>query len=168
MNDGSRLSWRAMVASDMPEVSRLAAEIHLDHPESDMVLIEKFNCFPKGCFVCSNGSDILGYMLSHPWKRYNPPPLDTCLEALPVNPDTYYIHDLALSSAAQGCGMARLVVEDLICLAKAVNLPVISLVAVGKSASFWKRQGFNIHQSSALIKKLRSYGSEAHYMERAL
>ena len=168
MTSAFQLYWRAMEARDLRDVSRLAAEIHRDYPESNAVLTEKFERFPDGCFMCTNGSDTFGYLLSHPWRRFDPPLLDTCLGQLPEAPECYYIHDLALAPAAQGLGMARLSLNEILRLTNELNLEVISLVAVSNSAVFWQHQHFQIHENPAISEKLRSYGTGAHYMEKVI
>lgn len=168
MTTAFQLYWRAMEARDLREVSRLAGEIHQDYPETDAVLTEKFERFPRGCFICTNGSDIFGYLLSHPWRRYDPPLLNTCLGHLPEAPDCYYIHDLALAPTAQGSGMARLTLNEILRLTNELNLEVISLVAVGNSAEFWQHQHFQIHENPAISEKLKSYGAGVYYMERTI
>lgn len=136
------LRWRSTVPADFTAVSKLASNIHVDFPESDIVMQEKFQQFPTGCCTLAVGSDILGYLLSHPWKRCQPPPLNKLLGRLPPEPDAYYIHDLALAVSARGRGMAELIVDDTISLARFLKLDCVSLVAIGGSQGFWGKQKF--------------------------
>ena len=52
---------------------------------------------PDGTYwVAKIGDKPAGYVLSHPWLYGTLPPLNTLLERLPAEPDTYYLHDLCL------------------------------------------------------------------------
>ncbi len=52
--------------------------------------------------------------------------------------------------------------------ARALPLPTMSLVAVGGSRGFWERQGFAVHDETALRAPLLSYGRDARFMMRPL
>lgn len=155
-----------MTAGDFKAVPKLASDIHVDFPESDIVLQEKLKHFPAGCYTLVEGDLIAGYLLSHPWKRNDPPPLDNLLGSLPPHPDTYYIHDLALAASTRGHGMAEQMVEEIVKLARSLKLASVSLVAVGGSEGFWEHQKFRIIGTADLEKRLETYGAQAHYMER--
>ncbi len=168
MHPDARFHWRPMVSDDLKAVSNLASDIHADFPESDSVLLEKLKLFPEGCYILAEGSMISGYLLSHPWKRHDPPALDNLLGCLPPRYDTYYIHDLALAGSARGHGMAGPIIEEIVKLARSLQLTSVSLVAVGGSKGFWKHQKFRIISTADLDKKLETYGAQAHYMERSV
>ncbi|MBF6601939.1 MAG: GNAT family N-acetyltransferase [Sphingorhabdus sp.] len=163
-----RLHWRPMTADDVGAVSKLASEIHPDYPESDSVFRDKLERFPKGCFMLMDRDIPSGYLLSHPWKRCEPPPLDSLLPVLVQRPDSLYIHDLALAKAARGHAMGEQIIGEIVKLTQALKLPVISLVAVGGSERFWERQNFRVVDSEPLHEKLKSYGAQAVYMERSV
>ena len=166
MHPDTQFYWRPMVADDLNAVSKLALNIHVDFPESDSVLREKLTWFPEGCYTLGQGEMISGYLLSHPWKRHDPPPLNNLLGGLPPRPDIYYIHDLALAYSARGHGMAEQIVDEIVMLARSLKLASVSLVAVGGSDGFWKRQKFRIVSTADLNNKLEPYGAQAYYMER--
>ncbi len=168
MHPDAQFHWRPMVTGDFKSVSKLALDIHVDFPESDSVLRERQKLFPEGCYILAEGDMIAGYLLSHPWKRHDPSPLDSHLGCLPPRPDTYYIHDLALAGSARGLGMAEPIIEEIVNLARSLQLASVSLVAVGGSEGFWKHQKFRIIRTTDLDKKLETYGAQAHYMERTV
>jgi hypothetical protein len=148
-------SWRPMAPEDLESVERLGNTIHQAHPERPEVFAERLRLCPEGCHALGN---LDGYIISHPWTLGSPPPLDTLLGALPAQPDTWYIQDLALHERARGTGAAQAIVAR---LAAAHALP-LSLIAVGRSPGFWARQGF----ATATLPqgKLTSYGDGATYM----
>lgn len=157
-------AWRPMAPGDLPAVSRIAAAVHPGYPEEDAVLAERLALFPAGCWMLEGAEGVLGYAISHPWHRARPPALNTRLGALPENPGTHYVHDVALLPEARGQGAAGRLMPLL--LEAARGLPELSLVAVGGSVPFWRRQGFQLVDDPALAAKLRSYDAEARFMAR--
>lgn len=157
-----------MMSADLPAVVRIAARVHLDYPEGEHVFAERLALFPEGCRLLLDGDDARGYLVSHPWTRRAPPALDTLLGKLPEPADTYYIHDLALTPQARGRGLAVEAVTLAVTIGRAGGFGTLSLVAVGDSIEFWRRQGFAVVRDADVERSLASYGGAAHYMERAI
>ncbi|RKF19385.1 N-acetyltransferase [Altericroceibacterium spongiae] len=168
MNNVGPVSWRAMSAADLPAVSELADAIHVDYPEEAEVFAEKFTLYPAGCFIFDHAGTALGYFISHPWLRKNPPPLNRKLGALPAQPDIFYLHDLALAPAARGHGAAGHIIREAEKLAVKAHYHRMALVAVGDADTFWLRQGFEPEMDEEMQRKLANYGESAIYMEKAL
>lgn len=162
----AEFAWRAMTPADLAAVEDLAERIHVDHPEDAAVFAERLRLCPSGCRVLEARGVVAGYLVSHPALLAAPPALDTLLGALPAAPDTWYIHDLALAPAARGRRAAAAAVDGVAALALRHGLGVLSLIAVGGSASFWRAQGFT--DAPAAPDKLASYGADARYMLRRL
>ena len=123
--------------------------------------------------VFSTGEGIAGYTVSHPWRAMDPPALNSRLGELPDQPETYYIHDIALLPELHGTGAAALAVALLLARAGKEKLATASLVAVNDSAGFWERHGFRKVTSgkiidATLVRKLRGYGGAATFMVRQL
>jgi GNAT superfamily N-acetyltransferase len=157
-----------MVATDLPAVMAVAAVVHPDYPEGEPVFAERLALHPAGCLVLAGEEGLGGYVLSHPWQLGQLPALDSLLGALPANADSYYIHDLALLPSARGGGAASDCVNRLATHASASGFARMALVAVGKSAGFWRRQGFREAHDEALARKLASYDDAARYLVRDL
>ena len=155
-----------MRPADLAAVEALGNAIHLDHPEDAAVFAERLRLCPDGCHALDGPAGLAGYVISHSWHADRPPPLNTLLGALPVAPDTWYIHDLALHASARGSGAAPAIVAHLAAQARAVDLARMELIAVGRSPGFWTRQGFRPAASPG--GKLASYGSGAAFMVRSL
>jgi ribosomal protein S18 acetylase RimI-like enzyme len=165
--------WRPMVAADLPGVLAVADSVHPTFPEDGVVFEERLRLYPIGCLAFSSGEDILGYAVSHPWRAYDPPALNAQLGELPRQPETYYIHDVALLPELRGTGAAALVVALLLARAQKEVLPSVSLVAVNNSVGFWERHGFlNVASqkivNATLARKLRGYDEAAAFMVRQL
>lgn len=161
-------TWRPATPADVPWMLGIAAKIHAAYPEDEAVFAERLRLYPAGCHVLAVEGWVAGYMLSHPWRLGEPPALNSLLGALPDNPDTYYLHDLALLPAARGAGAGAVIVEALAEQARAEGLATMSLVAVHDSVAFWQRSGFAVVDVPTLTTKLQSYDPVARFMVRRL
>lgn len=160
-------SWRPMAPADLPAMLAIADIVHPAYPEDAAVFEERLALYPDGCLVLEMSGRPVGYIVSHPWAGA-PPKLNSMLGALPVNPATYYIHDIALLPETRGTGAAASVVEHLAKHATAYGFPTMSLTAVNASVPFWERQGFRVIADPALEAGLRSYDASACFMVRDL
>ncbi|CAN7462638.1 GNAT family N-acetyltransferase [Devosia sp. LjRoot3] len=162
------VSWRAMSGYDLNAVSTIAEKVHPGFFESDAVLAEKHSLYRNGCYILEVAEKPAGYVLSHPWMRGSLPALNALIGALPDQPDTFYIHDLALLPVTRGVGAAGQIVAALTKHAQAMGFPTMSLVAVNGSVPFWERQGFVTEDRPELAEKLAAYEDAARYMVKAL
>ncbi len=139
------------------------------HHESWAVLGRKLALWPQGCWVLTDGADLpQAYLFSHPWRADAPPAMDSEIEALPDDTDTYVLHDLALHPRAQGQGLGLLLWRKALLAAQTAGLNRMNLVAVQGSAPFWTRQGFESVApiSAEMAEKLAGYGGDAVFMHR--
>ena len=157
-----------MRADDLPAVNKIAGLVHPDFPERPEIFAERLALAPEGCLLLVPGHVAQGYCISHPWRAFQPPPLDTLLRQVPAAPATWYIHDVAILPELRGAGFGQAVTAILADKAAAAGLAELSLVAVNGSAPFWQRQGFETVARPDLDAKLASYGAGARYMVRPL
>ncbi|MGS0681014.1 GNAT family N-acetyltransferase [Shewanella sp. 125m-7] len=129
-------------------------------PESLEVLQSKWHASPESCFIIESQSQVFGYCLAHPWTLDTPPSLDQVLSEV-KQANTLYLHDIALSSKAQGKGAGRLALTTLVDFAKQQQYPTISLVAVQGAHHYWAKQGF---EAKMIDKDLSCYPEDARYM----
>ncbi|QEI04468.1 GNAT family N-acetyltransferase [Pigmentiphaga aceris] len=163
------VQWRPMSLHDLPAVHAVAHAVHPSYFEGLEVFAERLLLHPAGCQVLvqtgpQNVSEVIGYVLSHPWRYGEPPALNSLVDALPEFPDTFYVHDLALLPTARGTGAAAIVVSHLREHAKSCGWSRMSLVAVNESVSFWRRQGFEVVRVPGLDTRLASYDPTACFM----
>ncbi|GGA42278.1 GNAT family N-acetyltransferase [Pelagibacterium lentulum] len=156
--------WRAMTSDDIGAVSEIAAQAHPDFFEEDHIFAERQRLAPHGCHILWMNEVPTGYVLSHPWKLGSVPALNVPLGQLPPDPDTFYIHDLALLPAARGSGAAGKIIERTVGIGEPYGS--LSLVAVNNSVPFWARFGFVGQDWPGLSEKLKSYDDAARYMVR--
>jgi GNAT superfamily N-acetyltransferase len=160
--------WRPMQRQDLAAVNDLARKIHPAYPEAPQVFEEKLQLFPHGCFTLHGAdADLAGYCFSHPWTRGLPPALDRLLGQLPSDPDTYFIHDLAIDEALRGQGLATHLLPVMAAVAKCHGLEHMTLIAVNTSEKFWrKKAGFAVTADPVLQRAVRSkYSDQAIHME---
>lgn len=158
------VAWRAMTAYDLPAVQGIADTVHVDFFEAPDVLAERQRLYRNGCYLLEINEKPAGYVLSHPWRYGTLPPLNTLLGRLPADPDTYYLHDVALLQVARRIGAASRIVAALIKHARAEGYPTVTLVAVAGSVPFWERHGFAVAEVPELYGQLLSYEEAARYM----
>ncbi|KAL8914463.1 MAG: hypothetical protein Q9171_000968 [Xanthocarpia ochracea] len=84
-----KASWRELSVDDIESLVRVADKIHPSLPESDQVFAERVRLFPEGCLALaeSEGDELLGYIISHPIRRRQPPALNRLLEQIAFNAD---------------------------------------------------------------------------------
>lgn len=155
--------WRPMRDEDLDAVLHVAGVVHPALPESKAVFAERRSLFPQGCIVLASGASIEGYAVSHPIRRFQPPPLDTMLGKLAADANDYYIHDFAVMPARRGEGLAAAGVNALLEVARSYE--TASLISVYETADFWSRFGF-APADRDMGDRLGPYGARAVYMLR--
>src|ERR1700760_4472740 len=154
------VAWRTLTGYDMPAVETSAGTVHPNCFGSLAVLSERQRIYFHGAYLLEVNERPAGYVLSHPWRLGDLPPLNALLRELPADADTYYIHDLALLPVARRIGAASFITEALAKHARAHGFATMSLVAVNGSQSFWERHEFLVADAPHLSEKLRSYEEE--------
>ena len=87
-----------------------------------------------------------------------------------AQPDTLYLHDLAVAPQAAGQGLAQRLVSHLWARAAEERLSHSALVSVQGSQPFWERLGYRVQalDDPAQQRHLDSYGAGACYMAKTL
>lgn len=152
---------RAITPTDWDAILAIQAECYSQlEPEPLAVLQSKWHVSPRSCFVFELNGTVVGYGLAHPWVTHTPPALYQVITNLPDS-NTLYLHDIAISAAAQGTGAGTRALSYLIELAQTLGLDSLSLVAVQGADSYWRKQGF---EPKSIDKSLASYTHDAIYM----
>jgi len=160
------MHWRALTTLDLPAVEAIAGKVHPAFPEDVAVFAERQRLYPDGTRLLELDGVPSGYILSHPWRFGALPALNSLLDAIPEDADTFYLHDLALLPAARGTGAAAMIVGEMLRHARAAGFPGVSLVAVNGSLPFWYKHGFRVVAAPELADKLRSYEDTARLMSK--
>jgi GNAT superfamily N-acetyltransferase len=171
MPPSSAAIWRQLSVDDIPDLVKVADEVHPELPECADVFTERCRLFPQGCLALvvadgsEHGGELCGYAISHPIRRNHPPRLDSLLGTIGPEADQYYIHDLAILPSQRGKGAAAEGVGRL--LQVAARFPTTCLISVYGTWPFWTRFGFAAEPVDAdLSQKLREYGDDATFLTR--
>lgn len=146
---GGAAAWRPMRSDDLPAVAAMSDAVHGAFTEPLTTFAERLALYPQGCHILEGDGTAIGYLVTHPWRLGAPPKLAAALGSLPADPDSYYLHDIALLPAARGQRAGEAAVALVLNLARAAGLPVIELVAVGGADAYWRRLGFAYAASDA-------------------
>lgn len=133
--------------------------------EARAVVLSRIGAAGDTSFVAGCDGQVCAYVFAYRSSRGAVTPLDAPFEVVDGG-DTLYIHDLSVSPAAAGRGLARLLVERLQALARERGLDHCALVSVQDSQRFWERLGFRETGcvDTAARLALASYPAPALYM----
>ncbi len=125
---------------------------------------------PANCsLVLEQGGTVCAYLAAYRSVRGKVTPLHGDFEAT-AQPDTLYLHDMAVSPACAGQGLARTLLQPLWTQAAAEGLRHTALVSVQGTQPYWQRHGYALQVLHDAEQRARvaSYGDGAVYMARAL
>lgn len=161
---------RAMQLCDLADVIRIQAEAYIDEIlETDEVIHARFARTPDTSWVVERAGEVCGYLVGYqsalgevsPWgSEFTHKPDSTAL----------YLHDLAISKSAAGCGVGPMLVNHALREARQRELRAAALVSVQNSKSFWQKLGFKecAQLDETQQYNLASYSGPAIYMTREL
>lgn len=164
------ITLRTMTSEDLPQV--LAVQASCYPPElrdGAAAFLSRLVFQPTTNLVAETAEGISAYLLSHPWRRGSPPPLDTELPPRDGPSDCWFIQDLSVSPDHRGSGLAHALYAAGREVAAGLALCRSELIAVQDADAFWRSLGYRaVTASSGLAHKLASYGPSATYMARDL
>lgn len=160
------LHIRPMQLADLPAILDIQAVCYTTiTPESEASLSAKLRASPRTCFIAEQNGKAVGYLISLPWDRHQPPELDARQCHPPAQPNCLYLHDLAVAPAARKSGAGRALTAAFFKALDTLQLPCASLIAIQGSGSYWSRYGFRPAPLTAQLKNiLAKYGRDAGYM----
>lgn len=163
-------SLRLLASTDLAAAAAIQNDVYLPlYREDAEILGSRIAVAPDFCWGAFEGEQLVAYILSHPWPAGSPPAIGVRLTSPPVG-DNWFIHDLAISPAARGLGLGRLLAGRAARAAIDSGLTLTDLVAVQGAASFWARLGYASPAdiAPALTAKVSAYGEDARYMTARL
>ncbi len=159
-----------MQAADLPSVMAIQRACYGDaFVEGHDVLARRLASPANGSLVALCGGEVQAYLAAYWSVAGKVTPLHGDFEACP-QPDTLYLHDMAVHPDQAGQGLARRLLAPLWEQALRRGMRHAALVSVQGSQDYWCRQDFKVHplQDPQQKRHLASYGSEAVYMLRSL
>jgi predicted N-acetyltransferase YhbS len=127
--------------------------------EAADVVLARLRASADTVLVARDAAGVCAYLFAYPSRLGNVTPLGGAF-ALPAQPDTLYLHDLAVAPRAAGQGVARRLVDAV--LARAAGLRHSALVSVQDSRRFWESLGYAAAAGDPAA--LATYPHDALYM----
>ncbi len=125
---------------------------------------------PANCsLVLEQGGTVCAYLAAYRSVHGKVTPLHGDFEAA-AQPDTLYLHDMAVLPAHAGKGLARALLQPLQAQGRAHGLRHSALVSVQGSQAYWERHGYVLQPLADMVQQVRlaSYGDGAVYMAQSL
>jgi ribosomal protein S18 acetylase RimI-like enzyme len=137
------MEFRNLAISELSLVMRLQQQVYMPElVESAQSFERKLTLFSEGSLGCFEPTGMAAYGFGHPWTAGSVVPLGHVIDHLPLDPDCFYIHDVAVSPDCRRRGIARKFVEIFINLARARDLEMLACLAVQDSDKSWEKLGF--------------------------
>jgi predicted N-acetyltransferase YhbS len=153
-----------MAAADLEAVLAVQAACYPPAmQEAADVVLARLRASPDTVLVARDAAGVCGYLFAYPSRLGKVTPLGGRF-TVAAQPDTLYLHDVAVAPRAAGQGVARRLVAAL--LARAGGLRHSALVSVQDSRAFWERLGYA--EATGDAAALATYPAGALYMARAL
>lgn len=127
------------------------------------VVRARLRASPDTVLVARDADGVCAYLFAYPSRLGKVTPLGGDF-AVPKEPDTLYLHDLAVAPRAAGQGVARRLVDAM--LARAGSLRHSALVSVQDSRPFWESLGYAVAAGDA--RALATYPTDAQYMTKRM
>ncbi|TRO68385.1 GNAT family N-acetyltransferase [Streptomyces sp. IB201691-2A2] len=124
---------------------------------------------PSTCFVLDIGSGPAGYLLALPYPALSYPDLERTEEAVVPPPPApasrnLHLHDIVVEEGLRGRGLGQRLLHHFTLAARSRGYERISLIAVGRSDTFWSARGYTAHPGVSP----GGYGANAVYMSKAV
>jgi ribosomal protein S18 acetylase RimI-like enzyme len=161
------IDMRALHADDLPQMLALQASVYPPALlESGQVLASKIGAVPAGwtSLAVIDGDTLCAYALGYPWRSDQQPCWNRPL-ARQQDCDVLYLHDVAVSTAYAGRGIANVLVSQLMRQGRQFGLSRAILIAVEGAQGYWSRLGFVALTAASTDP---AFGDDAVLMQREL
>ena len=155
-----------MTATDLDAVLAVQAACYPPAmQEAADVVLARLAASPDTVLVARDGGGVCAYLFAYPSRLGKVTPLGGAF-VVPADPDTLYLHDLAVAPRAAGQGVARRLAGALLAAGAARGFAQSALVSVQDSRRFWESLGYACAAGDAA--GLATYPDGVLYMARAL
>ena len=165
-----QIQYRRMEDRDIGSVMLIQREQYTESfIEPETAIRARLANFPDTAWVADDGHGVCAYLVGYRSVIGRVTPLCGNF-AVHDNPDTLYLHDLAVALRAIGLGVGGGLLHLAWQGGIASGLRCSSLVSVQDSVAFWQRHGYaeSSLAEGAQLAHLATYGSMARYMVRVL
>ena len=110
-------------------------------------------------FAAEKENKIVAYFLAFPVDLSHFPAWNS-VDVNAINPNAFYLHDLAVHPAMRGTGLAQKLLHHVLAH-RPQQLDDVFLIAVQNAQNFWEKQGFIAADIPFLRRQVQSYGDDA-------
>ena len=166
MPESMPIQLRALGVDDVDALLRIQEHCYgADFAEPREVFVRRLRTAGHCSWAAEQGGELVAYLAAY-WSR---PGAITPLNgdfAEYADASVLYLHDMAVSAAAAGQGLAQRMVQALKAQARERGVRRTALVSVQGSQLYWERQGYKAESvaNAAQQQHLASYGESALYM----
>ena len=161
---------RALALQDLPALLAVQRACYGDGYIEGAEVFARRLASPANCSLAvERAGRLVGYLAAYRSRLGKLTPLNGGFDTV-AQPDTLYLHDLAVAPQAAGQGLAQRLVSHLWARAAEERLSHSALVSVQGSQPFWERLGYRVQalDDPAQQRHLDSYGAGACYMAKTL
>lgn len=161
---------RLMQVTDIPAVLMIQEQAYVDEIlESAEVIEERLHIAPETAWVAETEAGVQAYLVTYPSRL-------GALTAWGENfqcahdADCLYLHDLAVATAAGGCGLGQALIAVATHYAEEKGYGFSSLISVQNSVGFWQRRGYGVVENLSPAQQLllATYTGPAYYMSKTI
>ena len=155
---------RPLTAHDLPGLLAVQRACYGDGLVESAEVFARRLASPANCsLVVAQDGRVLAYLAAYRSQLGKVTPLHGDFDSVP-QPDTLYLHDMAVRPDCAGRGLARQLLAAL--YARGAGLRHSALVSVQGSQAYWQRHGYAEHMLRDAVQRQRlaGYGAQAVYM----
>ncbi len=137
--------------------------------EAEAVIRRRLAIAPDTAWVAEDQGGVCAYLVGYRSQFGKLTPLGGDFEPI-ADGDSLYLHDLAVSSEAAGCGAGRALIEHAWAQGRQSGLTYSALVSVQDSRAFWQKRGYRVvaDLGGDQRQRLATYVGPSYYMVREL
>lgn len=168
--DGLPMALRTMRESDLDVVLAIQSACYpAALNESVATIRQRHRAAPDTAWIATVGDETVAYLFGYRSRLGSITPLGGIF--VPADaPDCLYLHDLAVTPAWRGRGIADQLLAAAHAFACRHALPFVALVALADASGFWEQHAFRVIrvESAQQLAHLASYPENCRYMARGL
>lgn len=170
MIDLPKLVLRTMTPADVPAVMQIQARCYgPSMQEGEATIRARLSASPDLSWVAETHGEVGAYLVAYRSRLGKLGALGAPFD-IADDPDSLYLHDLAVDPGCKGVGLGPALVRMALRKADNESLPYSSLVSVQASKEFWARQGYAVWADldARQASHLQTYSGQAWYMVNRL
>jgi GNAT superfamily N-acetyltransferase len=161
---------RLMQVTDIPALLVIQEQAYgVEMFEDAEVIEQRLHIAPETAWVAETDAGVQAYLVTYPSRLGALTALGDNFQCA-ADADCLYLHDLAVATAAGGCGLGQALIAAATRYAEEKGYGFSSLISVQNSVGFWQRRGYgvveNLNPAQQLL--LATYTGPAYYMSKTI